>query len=328
MSSGTIKAAVCIPTFHRPDGLARLLGGMQNLEFHKAPRPDIRVVVVDNDAEGSGAEAFHSVMGGSAIEAAYFVEPTRGVSVARNAALRHAQGADFVAFTDDDAVPDSRWLDELLYVQRESSADIVVGRIESYFVDPPPRWIEEGGYYRRRRHVNGTVIDHVDTANVLLTRQLLDRLGGHGWQVFDERLALRGGADAFLGKQAVREGFKIVWADDAVVHEWLPPAKVGVGWILQRAVRGAQTDTYIDMELSTSRDTARARRFFLGAGRIAAGIAMMIPWSLAALFRGRHLALQPVRIVTRGVGMVMATLGVWYEEYRNVYKAWSVEDLP
>ena len=41
--------ALCCITFRRPEGLGRLLDGLNQLTVHKNPEPEICVVVVDND---------------------------------------------------------------------------------------------------------------------------------------------------------------------------------------------------------------------------------------------------------------------------------------
>ena len=48
-----VKIAVCVITCFRPDGLKRLLEGMAVQKFVKNTTPDMRLVIVDNDAKGS-----------------------------------------------------------------------------------------------------------------------------------------------------------------------------------------------------------------------------------------------------------------------------------
>ena len=49
--------AICALTYKRPEGLRRLLDGLDGLTF-SGPRPEIRIVIVDNDPRGSARAAY------------------------------------------------------------------------------------------------------------------------------------------------------------------------------------------------------------------------------------------------------------------------------
>ncbi len=108
--------AVCALTYRRPEGLARLLDGLAGLAFSGEP-PELRIIIVDNDPDRS-ARAFCDERARSfpwPLE--YRHEPTPGIAPARNAALEAARGADWIAFIDDDEVPEQAWLDSLIQAQ-------------------------------------------------------------------------------------------------------------------------------------------------------------------------------------------------------------------
>src|SRR5919107_3475810 len=110
------RVAVCACTYLRPRGLARLLEGLAALEV-----PDgvaVEVVIVDNDAAGSGRSVVDAAREGFPFPLRYVVEPARGIVAARNAAVAEASadGPVPVAFLDDDEWPAPRWLAELLRV--------------------------------------------------------------------------------------------------------------------------------------------------------------------------------------------------------------------
>jgi succinoglycan biosynthesis protein ExoM len=313
------KVDICTITYQRPEGLARLLSGINKLTFNKVQQPDIEIVVVDNDPEESARKVFHTLAKKFRWKVHYFSEPRRGIPYARNTAIKNTRpDAEFILCIDDDEVPEPPWLDELLYIQEVYNADVVTGRVMPHFVDPPPPWIVHGRFYERRRHADGHVIDYASTANVFISMKAIRGMLNTSGTYFDERLALTGGSDTVFLRQAVRCGYKIVWADNAVVYEWLPPSKVNARWILQRALRTAQTDTYFDL-LSQSPILARAKRVLLGCGRIIAGSTLIVPYALLGLFRGRHMTIRPVRIICRGVGMIMGALGIWYHEYKRIH---------
>jgi hypothetical protein len=71
-----------------------------------------------------------------------------GLSAARNRALERAAGAEVIAFIDDDALPDPRWLAALAGRWRDVPADVacIGGAIVPHFEKDPPAWLSERVY--------------------------------------------------------------------------------------------------------------------------------------------------------------------------------------
>jgi glycosyltransferase involved in cell wall biosynthesis len=133
-----VHVAICCITFRRPDGLSRLLDGLNELTFHKNPEPDISVVVIDNDGAAPMRAQIEARRAGFRWQLRYGCEPVRGVSSARNRALDLVPpDAACIASIDDDEVPVPGWLDELLYVRRTYRAAIVQGPVRPHFLSPP-----------------------------------------------------------------------------------------------------------------------------------------------------------------------------------------------
>jgi hypothetical protein len=109
-----------------------------------------------------------------------------------------------VAFIDDDCVPTSAWLREL--VEAAGAADVVQGAVR-----PDPGQAEAAGPFSRTLRVEEARF--FQTANVLYRRDLLERLGG-----FDERFPKACGEDTELAYRAKAAGARTAFAPDAVVH--------------------------------------------------------------------------------------------------------------
>ena len=106
----SVEAVVCIPTFRRPEGLARTLQSLL------AQEGDVRfaIVVVENDAHGmAGAECARTMLDGSGRQSLVVVEGRQGNCHAINRAFSEARAnfpaADYFLMIDDDEVasPDS-----------------------------------------------------------------------------------------------------------------------------------------------------------------------------------------------------------------------------
>jgi len=234
-----MKVAVCIITYQRQEGLKRLLEGLNNLAFEKCKAPALEVIVVDNDATGSARKFCEETRLDSSWSLKYFIEPRRGIPYARNKAVACAQEGhpDFIAFIDDDEVPERSWLDELLSVQQSYRADVVAGPVLPYFTGPVAPWVTQGKFFHRRRMPTGTTIEWAGTGNVLVRSEVFEKMGEILGEIFDERLALSGGEDERFFRQVHSFGYKLVWAQEALAYEWLPKSRANARWLLRRAYR-------------------------------------------------------------------------------------------
>lgn len=118
------SVAVIISTTGRVDVLERCLRSLAAID-----RDDIDVIIVDNRPETGETLALVSRMALGDPRIRYVPEPRRGLSVARNRGLAEASEAEYVAFTDDDAVVDPDWLFWLLAPFAEKSVTATTGMV-------------------------------------------------------------------------------------------------------------------------------------------------------------------------------------------------------
>ncbi len=107
--SGMTAVAICALTLHRPRGLDALLGSLAGLDDPGAAF-DVKVVIVDNDGDGSAEAVVDRWRPEFPWELVYVVEARPGIPCGRNAAIRAAGAVDFIAFLDDDETADPNWL--------------------------------------------------------------------------------------------------------------------------------------------------------------------------------------------------------------------------
>lgn len=303
------RVAVCTITLHRPEGLRALLDGLNAL-IEPQPPVEVEVIVVDNDPAGSARAVVERAAVRRRWPVRYDIEPQRGIPFARNRAVAVARSADFVAFIDDDEVPDPQWLTELVRVQRATKADVVTGPVLPRFAVPPPRWAVRGRFFERPRFPTGHRLDYARTSNVLIAAPLLAAHPGP----FDTRFGLTGGDDTHFFMRAFLEGARIVWADEAIVTETVPPSRVTPGWVTRRAFRNGSTLSLCLRYLRDSR-WRRIRRLGRGALRIGQGLAALV----TAPVRGRVAAIRGVQHIAFGAGLIAGLFGRSYDEYRTIH---------
>lgn len=241
MLSSTRLISVCLCTFKRPDGLRRALKSLVGIQVPLDCR--LEIIVVDNDVSASAAavvDDFRPDFAGRSLH--YLQELTPGVSHARNRCMDFASG-EMLAFFDDDEFVETGWLIELLQCMDSTQADAVFGPVLPFFEVQPTRWLIASGVNERQRFPSGTVLPwrEARTGNVMLRRSMLE--GGHR---FSTEFARTGGEDSLFFATAQSLGRKLVWCDEAVVHESVPAQRMERAWILHRAFMGGRT--YVRLE--------------------------------------------------------------------------------
>ena len=258
----SLAVTVAVPTAARHAPLRRLL---QALPLALQGVPVVEVLVVDNAPGQSAAEVVASAAGVRLV-----VEPVPGAAAARNRALREVT-TEWVAFLDDDVVPEPGWLAALVDGVVDDVVDggavrAVGGRV---VLDPSvarPRWFDEagiGGYVTAfdLGRPAGAVSEgeYVVTANALFHVPSLLAVGG-----FDEALGPRPGAqivadDVHVVRELQRAGHEVRWQPAAVVVHDFPADRRRARWLLRRAYLQGRSDWLLDAELLATRRAGGAR---------------------------------------------------------------------
>ena len=295
--------SICIATYKRPDGLKRLLDGINQLSFNKVERPNIEVIVVDNDASGSAGDFCESIKENFQWSLKYDVEPIQGVTYARNRTIANvSEDSDFIAIIDDDEVPEPNWIEELLLVQEKYQVDIVTGPVNAHFEEPDvPEWIKKGKFFEPKHLPTGHLKQSAFTNNVLIRTEILHQLES----VFDKRYAIKGSEDTHLFMRLHKAGNKIAWADEAVVTEWIPKSRTNLKWILERAYWGWSSYSLLERDLYPSAKL-QLMRFFKGIALMIIGIILMIP----GVLRGKSALAQALLNLYRGAGTFAGLVGL------------------
>lgn len=140
---------------------------------------------------------------------------TPGSYAARNMGVQHARGSILV-FTDADCIPDPQWLEGMV-AALDAGASLVAGDIRMITMNPKPSAAEMFdllyGIPQRRFVSRG----YAATANLAVTRQLYDAVGG-----FNENHM--SGGDAEFCRRARAAGATLVFSPESIVRH---PARDG-----------------------------------------------------------------------------------------------------
>jgi len=191
---------VVIPALNEEQVIGDCLRSLQSQTW---PRERYEVVVVDNGSTDRTAEIARS-LGAKVLQAT-----ERSAYVARNTAIAATTG-DYLAFTDADCVPDSRWIHDLVTADAEQGTGIVAGHIEYRMA------FESLGNRMLIASRSGEVIREnvcvhhcAPTGNVLIRRDLLQRHGPFSTTAF--------GSDVAFSRKLAACGHPPTYAPTAIV---------------------------------------------------------------------------------------------------------------
>lgn len=149
---------------------------------NKALRPDDSLIIVDSASREPTAFAGIAAAAGATLLRCD--EP--GTSRARNLGW-HASSTEFVAFTDDDCLPDSRWLTAALETfERLPSVGFVTGQVVPEMSGTPRAWLNLSVTERKESATFGSGDDPTEIghgANMAWRKSALEKIDG-----FDEAL--------------------------------------------------------------------------------------------------------------------------------------------
>jgi len=123
--------SVVIPTFGRPDSLARCLSALAAQTLS----PQLFEVIVSDDGSPTPAAPTVERFAGQ-LDVSVVRRARSGPAAARNEGARHARG-HLIAFTDDDCIPAPQWLELLLERALRNPGYMIGGSIVNLLADDP-----------------------------------------------------------------------------------------------------------------------------------------------------------------------------------------------
>lgn len=167
-------------------------------------------------------------------------EENLGLSKSRNRGFSLATG-DVIAFLDDDAVADERWVEELVSVYEAEDTIAVGGKMVSEWVAGKPSFLPEEFYWlvgvtHRGFAEPGEEVRNTFGSNISFRREVFEEIG-----TFDPELGRRGSLNVqaeetvFCVRMSEAFGRGVVYNPDAVVAHKVFDYRTEPTWLIERA---------------------------------------------------------------------------------------------
>ena len=253
------RFSIVVPTYERPAQLAACLAALRALE---RPGGSIEIVVVNDGGTALGPLDAGGPDPGLAIRG--LDQPNAGPAAARNAGAASALG-DHLAFTDDDCLPDRRWLVAIDAALRTAPDALVGGRTVNdaagdVYADASQRLVDfAAGWF-----AGGEEGRFFTSNNLAVSRDAFLAAGG-----FDARFRFAGEDREFTDRWSA-QGRPSLAAPDAVV----------------RHAHHHTLRTFLRMHFSYGRGAVGFRRVRADAGRPVRIVPTFYARSIAFALRG------------------------------------------
>ena len=193
-----------------------------------------------------------------------------GVSRARNAGIRVARGG-VIAFIDDDAIADRKWIENLLGTYREYDAIAVGGKVLPQWLCQRPDYLPEELYWLVGTTHEGFADNRVAEVrntfgpNMSFKREVFEKVGE-----FNESLGFARKGNSYIQAEepefALRMKHKlgkgVIYNPDAIVYHKIPQSKLGVRTLLRRAFYQGYSKALLG-KLNRSADQIATERSYL-----------------------------------------------------------------
>lgn len=236
------KVLICICTYKRPKLFCNAIKSISNIKVPNGV--NVEVLVVDNDVESSAKPIYETLMNVIPFKCHYVVEAKRGISNARNCLLEESiklNATHILLFDDDELLTSNVLVEHVKLYSENKEACIISGPTPSKFDDNCPVYIKKHFLFKQwSTKKTGLVRDNCAAGNVFFPVSVAKDCGLR----FSSEYVFMGGEDGDFFSKASKLGFTIVWCNEAIIEEVVPPARTTVSYILKKCYYNGYAGTF------------------------------------------------------------------------------------
>jgi glycosyltransferase involved in cell wall biosynthesis len=183
----------------------------------------VEIIIVDNGSTDNTRQVIEKYYSNNPINIHYVIEPSHGLSTARNTGASMAQG-EIIAYIDDDAIAEPEWLIKLLEVyEYHKDAWIVGGKIKINWEVQPPEWLHPAFWgFLGQLEISDCVKpiklpERIGGGNFSIRRDALQAIGQFSTKFGRNETNLLSGEEVELMHRVEQKGGKIYYTPHAIV---------------------------------------------------------------------------------------------------------------
>lgn len=272
-----VTISVGVPTFNRASMLRDTIVKLINQRI--SDRFAYEVIIVDDGSTDNTRDIVDEMARETDIPVRYIFQEGQGYQYALNTAIYNARG-EWIAFCDDDELPETDWLVELFDTAMKNNADIVGGVVK---LDLDEDRLSQLG--RVCRSCLGET-PHIEApmkctsrplpggGNILIKKTVIEKIGAINTEMAN------GGCDKEFVMRALENGFSIWKTPYSIIYHRIPEYRLEPSYFQWVAARYGSNQAFRDLQIKgTSYSIASA------FGRLGMAAVILLPSLLASRLR-------------------------------------------
>ena len=232
-----VSVIVCT---YRSDAYENVLDVVASLLNQTYPEIEIIIVVDGNEGLRKKIATIYNTQDNIQVIAS---EESIGVSGARNLGIRRARG-DIIAFLDDDAVAEKRWIEDMINTYQKNDAIAVAGTVLPIWLTKKPDYLPEELYWLVGSTYEGFTkegVTHVRNAlgpNMSFKREVFEKVGSFNQDFGFARKGasyIQGEEPEFALRMQNTLGKGVIYNPNLIVYHKVPEWKTRLRILLRRA---------------------------------------------------------------------------------------------
>ena len=246
MKSNPPLFSIIIPTYGEATYLGKVLSGLANQSER-----DFETIIVNNNPY---LKTNTHTLPQSDLELRIIHESRNGLSYARNAGIANSMGR-FIAFLDDDGVPDYQWLANLITGIDRYHADMLGGTVRLILPKTEPSWF----YPELRGLLSELIYDGEDIpdigddlyivgANMCVSKAACQKVGGFSHYFDRTATTLRSSGELEYAKRLQRAGYRVSFIASAFVWHHISENRLQKKYFISRLYWQGRSDALLEMK--------------------------------------------------------------------------------